>query len=124
MVQERAIQTARATTSPEMAGAHRFKPAMWPNPANEHELTCKAASELLHVSLTHPYAVADAGVLGLVRLTKDGHRLLPKAGVLSFRTERRRRQARGLRAAMAAAQKLGLHDAALAELPLPLSSKR
>lgn len=76
------------------------------------------------MSPTNLCALADAGAFGLVRHTKEGHRLLPKAGVLSFRAESRRRQARGLRAAMAATHKLGLYDAELAGLPLSRADKR
>lgn len=123
-VLEGATQKTRATTSPEMAKARGPKPATWLSSASDHELSFEAAAKLLHVSPTHLCALADAGVFGLVRLTKEGHRLLPKAGVLSFRAESRGRQARGLKAAMAATRKLGLYDAELAGLPLARADKR
>lgn len=86
--------------------------------ARGKELGSKAAAKLLHISLSYISELADAGVFRPTRRSKGGRRMLLRAAVLSYKSESRTRQAKGLKVAMAATHRLGLYDEELVGLPV------
>jgi excisionase family DNA binding protein len=84
---------------------------------DEDILTSEQAAELLHVSRTHVNALMDSGALGPVMRTSGRHRRVPKAAVLAYKEQSKKRQARGLEAMARASQRLGLYDEELEGIP-------
>ena len=87
---------------------------------NDDELlTSEQAAELLHVSRTHVNKLMDSGVLRNVLKTEGGHRRVPRASVVAYKTQSKARQAKGMERMTEASRRLGLYEAELAGIPKP-----
>lgn len=82
-------------------------------------LTSEQAAALLHVSRTHVNKLMDSGALRNVLRTEGGHRRVPKASVVAYKTKSMARQAKGMERMTAASHRLGLYEAELAGILKP-----
>lgn len=87
-------------------------------PAGIDELTSEEAAKLLFVSRTHVNKLVEEGLLGDVRTTNGGHRRIPRAAVLAYKVEIKRKQATGLDKMMEATASFGGYDEEMAALPV------
>jgi excisionase family DNA binding protein len=81
---------------------------------DEPFLSLEEAAQLLHVSRTHINKLIDTGKLEDVQ-TEGPQRRIEKSAVLTYKAERKARQAAGMATLVDAPQRLGLYDAEFSE---------
>jgi hypothetical protein len=75
------------------------------------------AARLLFVSRSHFDALVRSGKVVPARCASTGpHKLFSKAELLSYKKKQRKRQRKGLKMMVAAAERIGLYDAEIADL--------
>jgi hypothetical protein len=75
------------------------------------------AARLLFVSCSHFDALVRSGKVVPARCASTGpHKLFSKAELLSYKKKQRKRQRKGLKMMVAAAERIGLYDAEIADL--------
>jgi excisionase family DNA binding protein len=84
----------------------------------DEDLTCEEAAEILHVSVVYlGKLIAEQRLVG-VRPDRKGEFLIPRASVLAYKKNVKRRQRAGLDQMIAASERSGLYESELEDIPV------